>query len=780
MRQEAAIVQVEERLTNCGLKPALLNLHDEDLNKREFLDQANARFPVDALGAGHGAPAQYPFDRLREARRTLNERVCFGRGIVHPSMPIERRHALAGMVQLRKELKNVPNVQIPSWQSLSRERLNKLLESIAEWPGLASIIADGQNIWNLIRPDAFAENANAANECRELCGKLIEAIQALGEPQEWVATVGVEASLDSDNAVAQVLALVDTVLRRPRCHPHLVGNAEITVAELDRLRNESDRRENLLRARHPVPLTKLFAPSVEAEARAILASEKAISWKDLHMARVRHSEQCEMLDASLQRYRRLCDQIGLVYSPFQKVRRAQLQAVLNLGAFGGLIPRRWWDAETSPVLEVNGWLGKLRACAGHAEKAPLPLNFIALERVSATHFVHVEAMAEHGFNLVSYCLKYVDDRRCKYALRQAYPAIPVKGFKSWREVTLHAVTAHQTMRVLREASASHGILQQLTENFLSEEWASDRGVARFTEHDDVRRLQKAAILVEQWRARNDLFEVHGVHWQTFWESANPSLLGQVESLLAELDELPLPNSQTDDLEKALQHFQNAGVRIGAFLDTCETVEGDQELSVLESLAAQREFAQCEERLQPIDKYLALQEDPAAPPDWHLLQEAIEWRDQFERLRGRQKLDVDSSIWPKLKARLEHHQVFVRDALGRLDQFIEVPAEQVCDNVSLDAAAHAILAGLPNHPLWLQKKRWQAKIPAYPEIAGLWAKVVEGGVKPEHAERLFCFNLLRLCDPIAKPHGPEFTETLKRFVALDENWLLGCSITSRAD
>ena len=44
--KKAAIVQVEERLSNCGLKPALLNLHDEDLDKREFLKQATSKFPA--------------------------------------------------------------------------------------------------------------------------------------------------------------------------------------------------------------------------------------------------------------------------------------------------------------------------------------------------------------------------------------------------------------------------------------------------------------------------------------------------------------------------------------------------------------------------------------------------------------------------------------------------------------------------------------------------------------------------------------------------------------
>lgn len=47
--KKAAITQVEERLTNCGLGPALLNLHDEDLDKKLFIDQASRHFPVHRL-----------------------------------------------------------------------------------------------------------------------------------------------------------------------------------------------------------------------------------------------------------------------------------------------------------------------------------------------------------------------------------------------------------------------------------------------------------------------------------------------------------------------------------------------------------------------------------------------------------------------------------------------------------------------------------------------------------------------------------------------------------
>ncbi len=111
--KKAAITQVEERLSSCGLKSALLNLHDEDLDKREFLKQATERV------AATRASAAYPFDQLRDTRKVLNERVKFGRATAHPALQVAKRQALAGMIQIRKELKSVPNIGIANWQSRS-------------------------------------------------------------------------------------------------------------------------------------------------------------------------------------------------------------------------------------------------------------------------------------------------------------------------------------------------------------------------------------------------------------------------------------------------------------------------------------------------------------------------------------------------------------------------------------------------------------------------------------------------------------------------------------
>jgi very-short-patch-repair endonuclease len=772
--KKAAIVQVEERLAKVGLKPAMLNLHDEDLDKREFLKQATDRFP-----AWHNARV-YPFTQLKESRQTLNERVRFARGIAHPSLQVTKREALAGMIQLRKELQHVPNISIVNWQSLSKERLTKLLGCLGEWPELSDVLTDNDNVWNDVHVEAFDDNPNAVNELQSAAERIVTQLVSLLEVKEMAASTGIELPLNSDGNVTDVLALVATVLKKPTRHPQLIGNSEVSLSELAHLKSQWTRREKLVAARHPIMLSEKLSEEAEKTALAVaertatglLAVEGVETWDDLSERETYHMDRGNEIEASQKNYRRLCEQIGLVYSPLVTVRRAQLQAVLSLASFGVTVPRGWWKSDTTPVLTVAGWKAQFQACATHAKNSPLPIHFVALERVATTHWQHVEAKAEHGFNFVSYCVNFVNDRKCKYALRQVFPAIPTRGFKQWQEVTLHAVAALRTVNSLRSAAETHVVLKQFTSAYLAVAHENTDHTENYLSREEVQAIEKTAVIVEQLRDRNDLFEIGGVHWQTFWEATNAHLLTKVKAALSELDALVVPDElESENLEDAHTFYQESRERIRQFLKTYEQQEGDRANSVMASFAAQRDFADCQQKLVPLQKYLALQDASQRQPDWEWLHEVIAWRDLFERLRGQQKLDIDSGLWMKVRDRLQDHQAVMGTAYEELNRLFENPFDKLVDYTALVALVDEIQKEIPRRSLWLEKKRWSGKISAFPEIKSLWSKIIDGSVNSTHGQRLFCFNLLRLCDPIAKPHGPEFKQTLKNFVEHDEKLAL---------
>jgi very-short-patch-repair endonuclease len=766
--KKAAIIQVEERLTNSGLKPAILNLHDEDLDKREFLKQATEKFPATAAQT----QINYPFEQLRETRKILNEKVNFGRQISHPSMPIPKRQALAGLIQLRKELKNIPRINIPNWPTLSKDRLSKILNSISEWPSIDSVLNDSNNIWNRAIVEQFRDNPNSVNELTALVERIAINLESIDEIREISASLGIHENLESDHSVSKVLKLTAAVLERPDCYPKLIGNDDLKQSELFILEEVWKKRESLISSRYPVVLTEIYNESALSQAKALTNRENVTSWEGLSNKQSEYINKYNYLKDCQDKYLRLCDQIGIIYSPLIKVRLAQLQNVLSLGGFNTLIPRYWWMSSDSPVLMVNGWISKLKNCHDIVKSSLLPLHFIPLERVSSTHWVHVDAMAEHGFNMVSYCTKFINDRKCKYALRQVYPNIPVRGFKQWREVTLQAVTAYAALMSLRSASEAHVILKSLSEIFLSSAHESKNGANEYIENDNVKNLQKTAALVEQCRERNDLYEISGVHWQTFWESPNKNVLVQVQSLLSQFNELNLPNDSSDNIESALKYLDQSSSDISNFIQAYET-EGDRTKSILESFNAQKAYGQYQQQLTPLHKYIILQ-DQHSVPDWEWLKKIILWRDSFEKLRGQQKLDMDSNSWGILLNKLNDHELSMSNSYSELNKHFNDFLDGDFDYVSLRNILIQVMDNISNHPLWLEKRKWHMKITAYPEINDLWNRVIEGTVPSTDAERLFCFNLLHNCDPISNPKGAELKQTIQSFSKQDEmltSWIL---------
>ena len=455
----------------------------------------------------------------------------------------------------------MPPLDIANWQAISSERLTPLLQAIGGWPGFAAIVTDSASLWNRLHTEAFTNNPNVENDLTNLSQKILTQLEALNELREMTASVGADSKLVSDTDAAAMLTLAEVVLRRPACHHEVVGNKEVSLPELSDLQRVWSKRDELVKARHPVPLDTPYPAEAEQEAKEILASEQCASWHEMSQHAEAHDSQRGELEAIQPAYRRLCDQLGLIYSPFLKFRRAQLEAVLRLGELRCSIPRSLWSSKSTPVLSVTGWIGQFRACGQQAVTSPSPLHFIALERIAATHWEHVEAKAEHGFNLVSYCLKFVNDRKCKFALYQIYPGIPARGFKGWPELTLHAISTHRIVGSLREVSETHVVLKQLTANYLAAGHEQPDKFKKILAHEDVKRLEAAAALVEQLRDRNDLFDVTGVHWQTLWEAPNPRLVGEVQGLLKNFDRLVFPDCQSDDVEVAIQLHKHASDRL---------------------------------------------------------------------------------------------------------------------------------------------------------------------------------------------------------------------------
>ena len=759
--KRTAVAQVEERLVDSGLSGALLNLHDEDLDKGEFLEQATS--PV--LSSSHRARGVRPqFDELAEVRRILNDRVRHGRKFSHASTCVENREALAGLLRLRKELGAVPKLAIDNWQSLSRERLNKLLGVIAGWESLAPVIADAKSVWNKLRPEAFDGFPNAPRECETWARHALSVLAKPEELRELNATVGLDDVLVSRGTVETALSLAQIVMKRPVCHPLVIGNGSISVTELTQLRAAARRQEEIKARRYPISLEGAAPDTLRREARELLAAESAKTWDDLTAQRDLHSERAQWIEALDRDYAQFSKQIGVIASPDAKVRFAQLRAVIELAEAGCHLPRAWWRSDQTPLLAVGGWKKQLNECLAHVQGSPHPLHFSALDGVVTTHWVHVEAMAENGFNVVSYCLRFVNDRKCKFALKQIYPAVVGAKANDWERLAVHAMAARRMSRSLTEAGKTHAVLTQITIDYLAT--AHKTNVPQGAE--EVARVERAAALVERWRARNDWFEVENPHWQTAWETANPRLLAEAKRLLEAHESLRFGSGLADAVSELARGHRMQAARIARFIEQAQTADGDSTLPVEESFAAQTEYLSCVEKLRALEKYHPLLSAGNTSVQWDVLDEILRWRDDFEKCRGARRLDLDSRNWIDVERRLREHVAAVTEIEAAAAYYFSVDAKaEFPDYGTFGEVLAGVLNGLPLQPLWLEKKKWNLRLSAYPELKTLWGKLTAGAVIPAHGQRLFCFNLLLNCAPDAEPNGAELAQALKAFREKDE-------------
>jgi beta-phosphoglucomutase-like phosphatase (HAD superfamily) len=82
-----------------------------------------------------------------------------------------------------------------------------VLGCLGEWPDLAGVLTDSQNVWNQVLVQSFDENPNAENELKGVIQIILAQIESLDEVREWTASVGIEMQINSDASVADVFAL---------------------------------------------------------------------------------------------------------------------------------------------------------------------------------------------------------------------------------------------------------------------------------------------------------------------------------------------------------------------------------------------------------------------------------------------------------------------------------------------------------------------------------------------------------------------------------------------
>lgn len=760
--KRTAIRQVEERLVKCNLGSALLNLHDEGLDKKAFLQQASDVFPSEYTRAG-----LHPVDALAEQRNELNQRVHDGNSVVHPALGISCFNALAGLIQLREKLRNAPNIDIANWSSLSRERLNRLFGNLSEWESLSPVAANHDPIWNTLHWSAFRGNPNARIEVLALTELLGELLAKVVELRENAAVAGFDDEFEDLCAVRELAALALLVGRRPRCHATILDDLSLSVAHLNALEEAQRERTDLLARGHPLDLKSGPLPASRDEAQEILRQERATTWEQLS-ERVRGYQtalsELSRIDSD---YARIATQRGWNLQKRQSERVAQMAQASELLATQVAIPSRWWSqTQGSPKAGLAQWHREMESLANHGKNAGFTVDLAALARVAEKTWPDFQAIAEDGFNAISYCLRFRNDRRVKLALKQIYPQLPLSGDRPWLDLVLHAVKAREILTKIRDASVWHFDLSGLTETCL----ASAPGRASFFTEDYRTRfeaLERAADLTERLRLRNDLFFVENPVWSAHWETAGLRQVAELEQCLCVWKEWVSPNPADDDVDRSRIRLEQRIGSISGFLDKHATADGDHGQRVLQAWDDHSDYVAKTKKLEELKRYQQITEDLPESVKWSEVRSIVTWRDETRSARGSRRLDLDHQAWKQLGRLSAELDTSLEHGLKNLEQFFHDSVAEGENFPALALRLRAVAAGMPLLDVWCRKAEWSAKVAAWPELQPFWTRLVSGFTPTDQVKPLFCYNLLRLTTPLVEPHGPELAAKLKAFVIHDE-------------
>ncbi len=237
---------------------------------------------------------------------------------------------------------------------------------------------------------------------------------------------------------------------------------------LNALEQAQRERLELLTRGHPLDLKSGPSPASRDEALEILRQERVTTWSELS-ERIRSYQtalgELSRIDSD---YARIATQRGWHSQKRQSERVAQMAQASELLATQVAIPSRWWSqAEGSPKAGLAQWHREMESLASHASSAGFTIDLAALTRVAEKTWPDFQAIAEDGFNAISYCLRFRNDRRVKLALKQIYPQIPRGGDRPWLDLVLHAVKAREILTKIRQAAVWHFDLSGLTEASLA-------------------------------------------------------------------------------------------------------------------------------------------------------------------------------------------------------------------------------------------------------------------------------------------------------------------------
>ncbi len=776
-----AVAQVKERLERAGLGEALLFLHDENAERKAFVQQAASAAPRVPR------PQDGSLAQLRSLRQHLNDGWNRGCSPLHPAAnDLAKHEGVAALIRLKRELgEHLQLFEIPAHSSLTHQRLQELSLVVSEWAEMAAELKDDASPWNQVRGELYQADPASESKLRSSVKELVELNDELPALHERLVRLGLIAPLDSVRDVVRAAYVSRLVLSQPVGSRVLLACAQAASGNVAGLRLEWQELQNLQMRVHPVSFAEFddikYSRSLAQLGRALGSSAERTTWSELRSLRISLEADVTSVVTSYGLARQFCDLIGSKATGAVSELRSILSIHDNLRVLGSALPLAWWRQPSPPNDEISTWRLRIQELSDLCERGPWVAT-PSLARPQVPNLVRLLGLPPEAFAEVYECaeggeapiFKYFrPSAECKVFLRSLYAqSLPEDmGWRDWLDLCRHTLEVRDSLWRFHESSKLLPLLTSLEDLFLAD--PAKANCKRILKDGELRTMMTAAQHVADCRW-NGLFvakpDVVAAYWSNPRRTADQHAKGlsmmldnRIVQLAGELglDELPALRSVLETRLKAVDSFM---AEVGMDSTASEMCLGETLSDGIRRKQLGRNLSVLEDYrpLKDVSPHWALAESS----DWDKAMREVKWKEELTLQLGGDSIELATVLWTDIEALLRDWLARRGRSTGCIRDIFEFTADDFDDIAKSRDICHGLQAGTARQAAWLRKDYWYRSISRVSELQSFFQAMMSGRIDPRIAWKVFQFNFLHRCDVAVGTRGEEHGQALRQFAELD--------------
>ena len=776
-----AVAQVKERLERAGLGEALLFLHDENAERKAFVQQAASAAPRVPR------PQDGSLAQLRSLRQQLNDAWSRGCSSLHPAATdLTKQEGVAALIRLKRELgEHLQMVDIQGHAALTHQRLQELYRVVSEWAEMAAELKDGESSWNNVRGELYQADPSSESKVRASVKELSDLNEEIPVLHEKLVRLGLVAPLVTTRDVVRAAYVSRLVMSQPPVSDALLACVQATSGNLSRLRLEWQELQNLQLRVHPVDFADFdettYGQALGQLGRAMGTPAERMTWDDLRALRASLESDLASVATAQGLARQFCDLIGAKVTDSVSELRQIITAHDNLRALDIAVPLPWWDQIVPPSDQLSRWRLRMKELADVCDKSPWVAT-PALSKPKAPDLVRILGLEPESFAEVYECAEGGDEpifkyfrptSACKVFLKGLYgQSLPEDlGWRDWLDLCRHTLEVRDSLWRLHESSKDLPLFASMHEALIADPTSAHWEKLR--QGAELRRLAAAAQQVTSLRD-NALFQSRRSVAASYWSNTRfladqyaKGISMTVENRLVQLageyglETLTAIRSAMEIRYSAVVSFIRSSGMNMTKSDMClgETLsDGVRRKLLTRNLSALEDYR----LLREASPHWAF----ADTSDWDKAKKDVKWKEELTMQLAGDSIELATVLWSELDDQLRGWLGRRGKSTGCIRDIFEFTADDFDDFAKSGAICQGLQDGMARQAAWLRKDYWYRSISRVSELQAFFQSMMTGRIEPRMAWKVFQFNFLHRCDVASGERGQEHAQSLSQFAELD--------------